>query len=165
LQRLEASLGGLDNFVTRVKEEFGERYGGKWADTVGSGPGIAIGLVNPTPADQERLRELSQSDRVRFFPVRYSEAQLQRWRDEIMAVLRRHGVAGGADTEGPRNRVWLTVNVWPDEVAAEVSRLGVPADALLIETGSTLGVNTSLLVNCVPRAGEVPKEPTANGCD
>lgn len=136
--QIEASLGGLASLVPRLREVFGERYGGNWRDAVGSRAGIAVGLVEPTAADEVRLKELTESERIGIVAVRYSEDQLERWRAAVHAIFKRYkvmGLTGGIDA--PRNRIEAMIDVLPGGAAAEIARL-VPPDAISIETGHRL---------------------------
>ena len=124
-----------DRLLPILPEVFGARFGGNWIDRSGPETVQAVGVVDATPADQDKLRELAGgNERFVVVPVRYSLAEGQAFEAQAEAVLRQAAQRGKFVRTGivfwDFSKQKLRCVVQTDPATLEELRRAVPAELL-----------------------------------
>jgi hypothetical protein len=141
----EAS-GPRRDIKSTARRQFGGRYGGAWS----GGPVVFLAVVDPTPADHEAASKLSYFGRsVVVVPAKYSEAELQAFKDRLDHLLPRtayppepyvfsvgFSVRDGDFTASGQPVVGVTVTGADAEQLVAQIRALVPDDAVQVWVGT-----------------------------
>lgn len=108
-------------------------FGGVWGDRRG---GWVVAVIDCSPVDVERVAALAGgSDRVRVIEVAFSFEEINEFRDQLWAEIRRVGVAADVGIDSTLDGRLIRIVVEDPSQLPDSFGDGVPPSAFVIERG------------------------------
>lgn len=127
----------IADFVVRLSEAYGSRYGGYFQDRSTLPTTTKILVKRPTAEDEATLRSFTVDPRVTLVPADYSDAEAEEIKRRISDVLRKRGHPQVGVTYDVAKKRFVVMSARLDEGSRAETRAIVSADRLELREGWT----------------------------
>jgi len=161
---------GDDQFVKEAKQHAG--FGGMFIDEEKGITYVFLRDKKPNEAkeivkDIEHILGQDLPDKVKVLPAKYSFVQLKRWHDRLLNQVLKEGLRKvtllDVDDNKNRIRVGLVNSSAKDQVKKNLSKLDIPAAAVIFEVTGPIKLDKSLTDFQRPLVGGIQIDPQGGG--